>query len=92
MPLGDTNGDLVARELSHMINTSSKEEIKRLLFYWEREHRTLQAGFFWEIILPLLYQWKRDRDSGRFDARNENTVKEAGAMIDALEAFRRNKK
>lgn len=78
----ERNDTEIARDLLDMVNNmsySSNEFVDEVLM----SHRTLQQNTF-RLVVDLLKAWEAVGDVGRFDARNEHTVKSAKVMLGAL--------
>ena len=48
-------------------------------------HRTLQQGFFKDIIVPVILQFSEQKENGYFDLRNEDTCNCAEKLKPILE-------
>ena len=77
----DLNPTEVAKAISRMVNVGSKDNLALLAELLVNDHRTLQQGIMRDLIVPLLKLWSEDFEAGRFDARNEATVKFAHQVI-----------
>ena len=72
----------IARDILDMVNNmsfSSNEFVDEVMM----AHRTLQQNTF-RLVVDLLKSWEAVGEVGRFDARNEHTVKNAKVMLAAL--------
>jgi hypothetical protein len=80
----DLTGEEMAQMLDEFCNGLDRREVPKFVEQVTlRTHRTLQQKIM-GLIVPLLEAWAEQAKSpGRFDARNEATVKLAKKMIDA---------
>ena len=78
-----TEAERLAKGLHDLLNRGGA--VEAFLGEISRYHRTIQQGLMREIILPLLKQWATDHAEGRYDLRNEDTVKFCAAVMEASE-------
>ena len=80
----DLTGRQIAELLEEFVNAHSRdsEADEFVAYITDNMHRTLQQSFM-KVILNLLERWKVASLTGRFDLRNEATVKLAQKMLDA---------
>ena len=82
--MAETKGAEAARELTNYVNSmghSVEDFVEQLTL---REHRTLQQSVM-ALFLGCIEAWA-DKEDGRFDLRNEDTVKISRKIKAALEA------
>lgn len=80
--MSDTqNPTEVAKAISRLTNVGSQNDMAILAELLASDHRTLQQGFMRDLVWPLLKLWADDYTSGRYDARNEATVRLAHQIV-----------
>lgn len=83
-----TTEEVRARELARMMltlvnNYGHDEAIRAFSDEVRKGHRTLQQTLF-KAIVVLLLDWSEDCASGRYDGRNEFTVKTSEKLVREL--------
>lgn len=74
-----------AKNLADSLNSfGNGPEIEIFVETMLKEHRTLQQSSF-KAILRLIQRWAELESSGRYDGRNEFTVKTCRKLIETLE-------
>lgn len=83
----DPEVSAAAKAVSKLANnmSSDKEDLNELANLLTGDHRTLQQGIMRNLVMPMLRNWAEDFKSGRYDARNEGTVRAAAVMVKALD-------
>lgn len=75
----------LAKDLSRAVNMFDPKPARDLAELVSRDHRTLQQNVMRDFVMPLLRLWAEDAGEGRYDARNEGTVKAAELMVAAFD-------
>lgn len=77
-----TKGSEMAKLLSVFCN-SFTVDVKGFVAQIMNEHRTLQQTVF-GLMMATIKEWAKEADTGRYDLRNEATVKMSKKIMDAL--------
>lgn len=73
----ESEGALVAKAVSTMLNRNGREGTEDFIKAWSREHRTLQQG-----LTRLCMAWMKDlSEREHYDLRNEASVKLAKRVV-----------
>lgn len=77
----------VANDVFHFLNVMGNSDVPELVYQltW-KQHRTIQQTLFRDLIVPIIKEFAQMADEGRYDARNEGTVRAARRLRHALES------
>jgi len=77
------DGNELADILSDSVNSGiNSEELTDKL---GNEHRYLQGEVFKQVVKPIICEYARLYDQGLYDARNEQEVKQAKEIAEAMD-------
>lgn len=79
----ETKGKEVAEVLSDFVNSAFQNERKQFVETIVRDHRALQEEVF-KLFLETCEAWSEMYKEGRYDPRNEFTVKTAYKIVEML--------
>lgn len=76
------NGSDLAEALSDSVNSGiNPDELTEVL---SNEHRYLQSEVFKQVVKPIILEYARMAEKKTYDARNEQALKEAKEIADAM--------
>jgi hypothetical protein len=82
-------GKKIATDITHIANSSyEKDVIEGFVEQSRKEHRTLQESTM-RVFVKLFEKWSEDYENGRYDLRNEATVRVSHKIYEEIknEAF-----
>jgi hypothetical protein len=78
------SGQDMARAVANWVNGAGKEDFEEFAKTLSQEHRTLQQ-MTWQVMKRCIAQWAAAHNDGRYDLRNEQTVRECEKIRNLLE-------
>lgn len=85
----DSRGAKTAEALANAVNGFTDDDYRQFAeAMCHREHRTLQQNFF-RAMVAAIKQWAEDCREGRFDLRNEGTVKLSAQIVQSVDDLER---
>jgi len=84
--LSKAEAETAIKSLFRNLNMMGNEKIISEAFvdHLGHEHRTLQQGFFRDVLIPVLQFFKMQNDEGWKDLRNEASCEAAAKMLEAV--------